>query len=216
MDENEKNLPVNNVEDADEKFNEIKRQIALKETGKQEKALSEVTMDDIKFTLDANKSFDEQAEDVAGALATARALAKEEIAGELTHNKAEELVGKAKAKASKAKQQAIEAETEVQKAERDLYEAVLNTFGIYKHLPRWLMKILVMVLSPLYTVLTFLIGLPCGIVKIVIDNLDGIVCRYEQTEKGLKAKIKTVLWILLIISVTIALCVTLLKCFKVI
>jgi len=177
-----------------------------------EKALTDVKLEDIKFKLDTNQSVESQAEDVAGALSIAGALKNENTADELIKNKSEELVNKAKAKASDAQKKAIEAETEVQKAERDLYEAVLNTFGIYKHLPRWLMKFMVIILSPLYTFIGLLIGVPCGFVKILIDNLDGIVCRYEKTANGTKPKLKAIFWILLVLALATIICLTVMKC----
>lgn len=188
----------------------IERAVAL--SHENEKSLTDVKLEDIKFKLDTNQSLEGQAEDVAGALSIAGALKNEETAEELISKKSEELVNKAKAKASDAQKKAIEAETEVQKAERDLYEAVLNTFGIYKHLPRWLMKCMVFILSPLYTITGLLIGIPCGFVKILIDNLDGIVCSYEKTANGTKPKIKVIFWILLSLVVVGTICLTVLKC----
>lgn len=188
----------------------IEQAVAL--SHENEKSLADVKLDDIKLKLNTDKSLEEQAEDVSGALSIAGALRSEETAGALVKAKSEELVKKAIAKASDAQRKAIEAETEVQKAERDLYEAVLNTFGIYKHLPRWLMKAMVMILSPLYTIIGLLIGIPCGFVKILIDNLDGIVCRYDKTANGTKPKLKTIFWILLALSVIGAICLTVLKC----
>lgn len=192
------------------KEKKIERAVAL--SHENEKALTDVKLEDIKFKLNTNQSLEGQAEDVAGALSIAGALKNEDTAEELISKKSEELVNKAKAKASDAQKRAIEAETEVQKAERDLYEAVLNTFGIYKHLPRWLMKCMVFILSPLYTIIGLLIGIPCGFVKIMIDNLDGIVCRYEKTANGTKPKIKVIFWILLAVTALGAICLTVLKC----
>lgn len=192
------------------KEKKIEREVAL--SHENEKALTDVKLEDIKFKLNTNQSLEGQAEDVAGALSIAGALKNEDTAEELISKKSEELVNKAKAKASDAQKRAIEAETEVQKAERDLYEAVLNTFGIYKHLPRWLMKCMVFILSPLYTIIGLLIGIPCGFVKIMIDNLDGIVCRYEKTANGTKPKIKVIFWILLAVTALGAICLTVLKC----
>lgn len=178
----------------------------------QERSLSEVNFNDVKFKLDTSKDFQEQVEDVLGGVVTASAVQDQNVQETLKKEKKEELVHKAHEKANKAKEQAINAETDVQKAERDLYESVLNTFGIFKHLPRYLMKILVWILSPLYVFLTLLIGLPCGFVKVLIDNLDGIICRYEDTKEGTKPKIKVIFWILFAALVIGAICLTILKC----
>lgn len=192
-----------------------KLELALKEE-ESKKSINEITVADIKVKLDSNKSVEQQAEDVVGAMTTANAIKDNAIATSLTNKKAEELVNKAEEKATKAKKQAIDAETELQKAERDLYESVLNTFGIYKHLPRGLMKFLVWIFSPLYIILSFIIGLPCGFCKVLIDNLDGIVCRYTRTEDGVKPKIKTIFWIIFSLMVLAAICLTVLACLHII
>lgn len=178
----------------------------------EEKALTEINFDDIKFKLDTSKDFEHQVEDVLGGVVIASAVQDQNVQKELKEKKAEELVNKAKKKASDAQKQAIESETEVQKAERTLYEAVLQTFGIFKHLPRFLMKVLVWILSPLYVVLTLIIGIPCAFVKIIIDNLDGIICRYEITKDGTKPKIKVISWMLFSIVVLGIIALTVLAC----
>lgn len=192
-----------------------KLELALQEEEKK-KSIDKISVADIKIKLDDNKSIESQAEDVVGAMVTASAITDKNIKSALTDKKAEELVNKANEKATKAKKVAIDAETELQKAERDLYEAVLNTFGIYKHLPRGLMKTLVWIFSPLYTIISLLIGIPCGFCKILIDNLDGIVCRYDKTGDVVKPKIKTIFWIVFALIIVGAICLTVLACLHII
>lgn len=192
-----------------------KLELALQEEEKK-KSIDEISVSDIKIKLDDHKSIESQAEDVVGAMVTASAINDNKVKEALTNKKAEELVNRAEEKASKAKTQSINAETELQKAERDLYEAVLNTFGIYKHLPRGLMKALVWIFSPLFVVISLLIGIPCGFVKIIIDNLDGIICRYDKTGDGVKPKIKVIFWIILGLLVVGAICLTVLACLHII
>lgn len=192
-----------------------KLELALQEEDKK-KSIDKISVSDIKIKLDDNKSIESQAEDVVGAMVTANAINDQTVKTALTDRKAEELVNKAKEKASKAQTASINAETELQKAERDLYEAVLNTFGIYKHLPRGLMKTLVWIFSPLFVVISLLIGIPCGFVKIIIDNLDGIICRYDKTGDGVKPKIKIVFWVILGLLVVGAICLTVLACLHII
>lgn len=192
-----------------------KLELALQEEEKK-KSIDEISVSDIKIKLDDHKSIESQAEDVVGAMVTASAINDDKVKEALTNKKAEELVNRAEEKASKAKTQSINAETELQKAERDLYEAVLNTFGIYKHLPRGLMKALVWIFSPLFVVISLLIGIPCGFVKIIIDNLDGIICRYDKTGDGVKPKIKIVFWVILGLLVVGAICLTVLACLHII
>lgn len=192
-----------------------KLELALQEEEKK-KSIDEISVSDIKIKLDDHKSIESQAEDVVGAMVTASAINDDKVKEALTNKKAEELVNRAEEKASKAKTQSINAETELQKAERDLYEAVLNTFGIYKHLPRGLMKALVWIFSPLFVIISLLIGIPCGFVKIIIDNLDGIICRYDKTGDGVKPKIKIVFWVILGLLVVGAICLTVLACLHII
>lgn len=192
-----------------------KLELALQEEEKK-KSIDEISVSDIKIKLDDHKSIESQAEDVVGAMVTASAINDNKVKEALTNKKAEELVNRAEEKASKAKTQSINAETELQKAERDLYEAVLNTFGIYKHLPRGLMKTLVWIFSPLFVIISLLIGIPCGFVKIIIDNLDGIICRYDKTGDGVKPKIKVIFWIILGLLVVGAICLTVLACLHII
>lgn len=192
-----------------------KLELALQEEEKK-KSIDKISVSDIKIKLNDQKSIESQAEDVVGAMVTASAINDDKVKEALTNKKAEELVNRAEEKASKAKTQSINAETELQKAERDLYEAVLNTFGIYKHLPRGLMKTLVWIFSPLFVVISLLIGIPCGFVKIIIDNLDGIICRYDKTGDGVKPKIKIVFWVILGLLVVGAICLTVLACLHII
>lgn len=205
----------------DEKFNEdeelakiqerkIEQAVAL--SHQNEKSLADVKLEDIRFKLDTEKSLQDQAEDVAGALSIAGALRKEETSKQLIDSKSAELVDKAKSKAAEAKSKAITAETEVQKAEQTLYEAVLQTFGIFKHLPRWLMKVVTFIFSPVYLVFCFLIGTPCAFVKILIENIDGIVCRYDKVGDTVKPKIRVIFWIVLALGLVSAICLTVLKC----
>lgn len=206
--ENEKNYELSKIQS---EIENKKLELALREEDKT-KSIDQIGVGDIKIKIDASKPIEQQAEDVVGAMVTASTIQDEGVKSTLQNKKAEELVNKAEEKATKAKRVAIEAETELQKAERDLYEAVLNTFGIYKHLPRGLMKMLVYIFSPIYIALSLLIGIPCGLCKVLIDNLDGIVCRYEKTADGVKPKIRVIFWIVFALLVVGAVCLTVLKC----
>lgn len=205
----------NELEKIQSEIENKKLELALQEEEKK-KSIDKISVGDIKIKLDDHKSIESQAEDVVGAMVTASAINDNKVKEALTNKKAEELVNRAEEKASRAKTQSINAETELQKAERDLYEAVLNTFGIYKHLPRGLMKALVWIFSPLFVVISLLIGIPCGFVKIIIDNLDGIICRYDKTGDGVKPKIKIVFWVILGLLVVGAICLTVLACLHII
>lgn len=201
---------------AEERSERVEAEVKQEVMEINEKSIDEISLSDIKVKLNTEKSVEEQAEDVVGALTTVSAIKDDGVKQTLTDKKAEELVNKAEEKATKAKKSAVDAETELQKAERDLHEAVLNTFGIYKHLPRPLMKFLVYLFSPIYTIITMIIGIPCGFCKILIDNLDGIVCRYDKTGDVVKPKIKTIFWIIFSLGVVAAICLTVLACLHII
>ena len=58
----------------------------------------------------------------------------------------------------------------------------------------------------------FLIGTPCAFVKILIENIDGIVCRYDKVGDTVKPKIRVIFWIVLALGLAAAICLTVLKC----
>lgn len=190
---------------------------ALQSTPHEEtKALGEVDVNDIRFKLDTTKSFEQQAEDVVGAMAIAKAVSDESTAKDLAVKKAEELKTKASQKLKKAKTDDIIAETEWQEAKRSKNEAVLQTFGINKHLPEWLLRIMVVLFSPIYILFTILIGVPCGIVKVIIDNIDNILVRYEKANETNRPKIKIAVWVILVLCVLATATFILLKCLNII
>lgn len=203
----EKDESIANVEPA-KKDEHLSAPIPVKEATK---SMAEIGIQDVKFKLNENKSFEEQAEDVVNAMAIANAVQDEEVVKQLTEHKAEELRHKSESKSKQAEKESLRAETEKQNAERELYEGVLQTFGITKHLPKWLMAIMITVLSPLYLLLTLLIGVPFGFVKTIIDNIDNVLCRYERVDEKLKPHLKFTVWILLAVGAVAAVAIFILK-----
>lgn len=191
------------------------KEIAIHEAQEQ-KSLSDLSISDVKFTLDKSKDYEEQATDVAMAMATAKAVDDEETAQGLSTAKKEELLTKAEVKVKTAQKEVIEAETEIQKAERESYEGMLETFGFYRHLPRWLLKAIVISLTPFYYIIGFIIGIPCGFIKILIENIDGIIVKYDKTGDKAKPRIRVTIWILLSLMVVAAVCLTVLGCLHII
>lgn len=187
--------------------------VAVDET---KKAITDLSVSDIKMRIDENKSMEQQAEDIVGAMATAKAVQDEQTAKELTEKKSEELLAKAEAKKKQAEAESIRAETDKQIEQRKLYEAVLEHFGVKKHLPFWLMIILTTVLSPLYIVMVIAIGTPFAVGKTVMDGLDSLVCRYEAVDEKCKPRIRKSIVVLLIALGVLVLCFTILKATKVI
>lgn len=192
-------------------------ELVIKEQdNKQEIKLSDLSVNDVKFKLDTEKGYEEQAQDVAMAMATAKAVQDENTAEMLSGAKKTELISSATEKVKKAQKGVIEAETEIQKAERESYEGILETFGFFRHLPRWLTKVIVYALTPFFILLGFVIGIPCGFIKILIDNIDGIICKYEKTGEHSKPRIKVVIWVLLALIIVGAICLTTLGCLHII
>lgn len=181
-------------------------------TQKQSKALGDIGVNDIKVMFDGSKTVEEQTEDVVNAMATASAVKDEKTAKSLTDRKADELKQKAEAKKRTAAASNIEAETQIQKARRNLYEAILVDFGIRKHLPQWMMVIMVLLLAPFYIVKTLIIGVPFGFAEFLMDRLDSLVCRYEDINTTNRPKIRVTIWILLVLGLVVAACLTILKC----
>lgn len=179
-------------------------------------ALDELTTHSIKVTLDKSKSYEKQAEDFAGAMATSKAIQDEKTMQKLADEKSEELSLKATTKKNEATAEAIDSETEIQKARRKLYEAVLEDFGIKKHLPQWLMVIMVVIFTPPYILKTVIVGVPAAVIITVVDRLDHIICRYEDVDDHNKPKMRVSIIVLLALVCAGGICLTLLKCFNII
>lgn len=189
-----------NIETGEEK-QETTEQNAIVES---KKAIDKISVSDIKVSVDTSKSMEEQAEDVVGAMATAAAVQDEKTAQELTVKKAEELKSKATKKLTEAQAAEIDATTRKQEAERKKHEAVLETFGIKKQLPTYLRVILLAILTVPYILLNIIIGIPCGLLKVIIDNIDNVILRYQAVDDKNKPKLKVTVWILLVFAVLAA------------
>lgn len=181
-----------------------------------ERPITDVSVNDIKVHIDETKPFDQQAEEAANAMATARAVQDETTVNALADQKAQELLSKGAAKVKTAEAAALNAETDVQEAQRKRYEAVLSDFGIREHLPRFLMCVLTVILSPLYVIKTILIGVPFAIAKTIVDNLDGVMCRYEDVNEKVKPRVKAGFIFIVILVVLIAAALITLACLHII
>ena len=212
-DEIEKLITDKQAEDTQKREQETSmvKETAVVPSETNRKAISEVGLSDIQIALDKDKSYEEQAEDVVGAMATAGAVTDEGTKQTLIDQKSEELKAKAEAKVKKAQSAVAEAETNVQKAERELNDGVLETFGITKHLPKPLMKVIMLILGISYVFYTIIIRVPMGGVRIFIDTLDGIFVRYERVDSNIKPRIKVIGWIILGLITAGIICLTVLK-----
>lgn len=160
-----------------EKEQEQKQETAVQVANMTEKSIADVTLKDVHFKLNTDKTYEEQAEDVVGVMATVKAVEDKDTVDALASAKQSELIDKQYTKVKQAKKQSIEAETEIQKAEWDTYKVLFDTFNINSHLPKWLQKIVVSILTPFYLVFVLAIKVPCGFVRMLIDGIDGIIDR---------------------------------------
>lgn len=181
----------------------------------QGKSIRQFNVDDIHTSLDTTKDLSEQAADVVDVMATAAAVQDEETAEALKERKAAELKARATARATKAQEQVISATTDKEEAQRQRYEAVLQTFCIKTHLPKLLMYVMLVIFSPIYIAISIAIGVPCGIVKVIIDNIDNILVRYENADEKNKPKIKFTVVFLLITAAVVFVAIVLLKYFNI-
>ena len=189
---------------------------ALVEQQGQAVSLGEYTVDKIKARVDENKSFEEQVEDFAAVQATMAALKDEGTQDILTQQKKSQLIDNADVKVKKAKEQVIQAETEIQKAKREKYQLLFDTFGVSDHIPDWLLKVLMVIFVPPYVLFVLFIGVPTGLVRYTTDCIDGILVRYDKADPAHKPKIKVTVWVLLVLIVVGAICLTTLGCLHII
>lgn len=178
------------------KEQEQKQETAVQVANTSEKSIADVTLKDVHFKLNTDKTYEEQAEDVVGVMATVKAVEDKDTVDALASAKQSELIDKQYTKVKQAKKQSIEAETEIQKAEWDTYKVLFDTFNINSHLPKWLQKIVVSILTPFYLVFVLAIKVPCGFVRMLIDGIDGIICRYERADERTRPRIKVTVWII--------------------
>lgn len=187
-----------------EKEQEQNQEKSVQVANTTEKSIADVTLKDVHFKLNTDKTYEEQAEDVVGAIATAKAVEDKGTVDALASAKQSELIDKQYTKVKQAKKQSIEAETEIQKAEWDTYKVLFDTFNINSHLPKWLQKIVVSILTPFYLVFVLAIKVPCGFVRMLIDGIDGIICRYERADERTRPRIKVTVWIIFALVVASA------------
>lgn len=196
-------IEFTNFDELEEKQEQMQEK-AVQVANTTEKSIADVTLKDVHFKLNTDKTYEEQAEDVVGAMATAKAVEDKGTVDALASAKQSELIDKQYTKVKQAKKQSIEAETEIQKAEWDTYKVLFDTFNINSHLPKWLQKIVVSLLTPFYLVFVLAIKVPCGFVRMLIDGIDGIICRYERADERTRPRIKVTVWIIFALVVASA------------
>lgn len=203
-------------EDEDKKKQIVPRETPVKNEVADTVSIDKVGLGDIQLKIDRNKSYEEQAQDVLGAMTVAEAVKDEETKKTLVEKKSEELKASADVKVKKAQEAVTEAETNIQKASRELNEGILLEYEIKKHLPPRLMKIVMFFLSISYIFNTIFIRIPMSMPRTFIDTLDGIFVRYEKVDENIKPRIKVIGWVLIGLIIAVAICMTVLKILKII
>lgn len=181
-----------------------------------DKSIADVSLKDVKFRLNTNQTYEEQAKDVVNVIATVKAVEDEATVQALAKGKQDELIGEQQSKVKKTQKDFINAQTEVQKAEYDSNKALFDTFNIISHLPKWLQMIVVPLLTPFYLIGVLVIKVPCGFVRMLIDGIDGIICRYEKADERTRPRIKVTVWIILGIATATAITLGILGGLKII
>ena len=201
----------------DELEKEQKQEKAIQSAAQtSDKSIADVSLKDVKFKLDSNQTYEQQAKDVVNAMATAKAVEDEATVQALAKGKQDELIGEQQSKVKKTQKDFIDAQTEVQKAEYDSNKALFDTFNIISHLPKWLQMIVVPLLTPFYLIGVLVIKVPCGFVRMLIDGIDGIICRYEKADERTRPRIKVTVWVILGIAIATAITLGILGGLKII
>lgn len=185
-------------------FDELKKEQEEKQeqekavaiTDMSDKSIADVSLSDIHFKLNTTQSYEDQAKDVVNAMATAKAVKDQNTVDALAKGKQDELIGEQQAKIKKTQKDLKDSETELQKAEFDSNKTLFDTFNIVSHLPKWLQMIVVPLLTPFYLIGVLVIKVPCGFVRMLIDGIDGIICRYEKADERTRPRIKVTVWII--------------------
>lgn len=191
----------------DELEKEQKQEKAVAVSDMSEKSMADVSLKDVHFKLNTEQTYEQQAKDVVNAKAIADAVQDDDFIGVLAKGKQNELIGEQQAKITKTKKDLKDSETELQRAEYDSNKTLFDTFNIVSHLPKWLQYIVVPLLTPFFLIGVLVIKVPCGFVRMLIDGIDGIICRYEKADERTRPRIKVTVWIIL--GITIATAITL-------
>lgn len=190
--------------------------LALQPVSSTPKAITDINLSDVKVQIDTTKSAGEQTKEVIDFAATVSAAQDQDTLKKISDAKKAEIVHEAEVKAKEASVKSTHADTEVQKAKREKFEILFETFGVTKHIPDWLLKVLMCIFAPFYILFVIVIGIPTGFIRFLIDCTDGILIRYDNTEEKRRPKIKVTVWVILSLIVVAAICLTVLACMHII
>lgn len=190
--------------------------LSLQPVSSTPKAITDINLSDVKVKIDTTKSAGEQTKEVIDFAATVSAAQDQDTLKKISDAKKAEIVREAEVKAKEASVKSTHADTEVQKAKREKFEILFETFGVTKHIPDWLLKVLMCIFAPCYILFVIIIGIPTGFIRFLIDCTDGILIRYDNTEEKRRPKIKVTVWVILSLMIVAAICLTTLACMRII
>ncbi|MBQ0099677.1 MAG: hypothetical protein KBS91_03935 [Firmicutes bacterium] len=186
--------------------NEVKSLIE-EEKNKVQASTSELKIEppSIKYEIDKNKSYGEQAKDLVDVLATQKAVQDEELVNDITDKKKEELKESATANLKSEQANNEKAEQTLSQARYGTYEGVATYAGIKKALPQKMQNILFFILSIFQTFVLILFGVPTSIITIIIDCFDGIVAKLSSVAKSARWLFFGALAVMLVVLVILIL-----------
>lgn len=144
----------------------------------------------IKFDIDHKKSYSEQAKDIVGLNATAKAISDEHLAKDVTDRKKAEILNYADANLKKEEAENKKADIQLQEANYGVHSGVAAYAGIKKPLPQKMQNVLFAILCAVQTILLILFGIPISIINIIADGVDSVV-------KKLATLTRSAMWIVL-------------------
>lgn len=150
---------------------------------------TEIRTEDLQFEVDKNKSFNEQAKDMVGAIATKNAIEDVNLQKDITDTKKKELKNNAE-KELKKEQESL------QEAEYGVYKGIASYAGIKKPLPQKYQKILFF----MYMVLLFPFQVTVGSVFCIVNYFADCADSFFEKLSSITKSAKTLVLSLLVLG----------------
>lgn len=150
---------------------------------------TEIRTEDLQFEVDKSKSFNEQAKDMVGAIATKQAIEDAELQKDITDAKKKELKNNAE-KELKKEQESL------QEAEYGVYKGIASYAGIKKPLPQKYQKILFF----MYMVLLFPFQVTVGSVFCIVNYFADCADSFFEKLSSITKSAKTLVLSLLVLG----------------
>ena len=169
------------------------RAVVKKSEEDQQPSIIDPNIPQLKFELDKDKTYTEQAKDLVGVIATQKAVEDEELVKDITETKKEELRTGADANLKEEQAKAKTAEKSLQEANYGVYEGVAIYAGVKKPLPKEMQKVLFSILSFFQIVVLIIVGTPTSIISILADCVDSIFKKLSSIAKSARVLVVSLL-----------------------